>query len=607
MADVFDQAVDQLETHLRDRDFSLIELKDIPDKLSKKGIKKAWLTSTISKLRGKEKLVVGVTQEYPYCPPCFFLDEDLCLTVPHIESDGGVCLMPESGAILPSDPVGVFQQLNKDLKLLLSQSSEENSKDFINEFASYFAIHLDKLGSHKSNNVYGRSILNLEDTSDRYVYLTADYLPKSTFISKEARQKTKKRRKKRKGKNCTLVLSETSNGGKSWLSNRFSLTKEPLIKKIPLIWLDSPLLPQDYPTNNRDILTLTQRKSVEAEAMLIEQTPPLNDRVGLYLALGVKTENGNLIYLLHLQEPPRKGVRSNKIDFFGKRTLTYIGISRVDTEWSSYRAGVGNGKLLSDIKVAIVGCGSLGGYVADQLARAGVCNFALFDSDIYTWDNINRHLLPNIYVGLNKAKAMRTHLTMSFPNTSCRAHSIKIEKALSDNGLLSELKSADIIVSLAGDRNGERFLNYIQRSEKLPPIVYGWTEAYGVAGHAIYISGDNACLQCLCDEFFSFKYQAVEWDNSPIQKIPACGQSFAPYGCTESFPICSMITSLVLEAIMGQVHKDTHRVYFARHEIINNAGGFMKKSSLKYYGELKDGQNFLSLDIEANPKCEVCK
>jgi molybdopterin/thiamine biosynthesis adenylyltransferase len=54
-------------------------------------------------------------------------------------------------------------------------------------------------------------------------------------------------------------------------------------------------------------------------------------------------------------------------------------------------------------KAVIIGCGGLGGYVIEELARLGVGNLVLIDSDVIEEHNLNRQLLATVNV-LNRPK-----------------------------------------------------------------------------------------------------------------------------------------------------------------------------------------------------------
>jgi molybdopterin/thiamine biosynthesis adenylyltransferase len=63
-----------------------------------------------------------------------------------------------------------------------------------------------------------------------------------------------------------------------------------------------------------------------------------------------------------------------------------------------------NQLLLFQSRVAVLGCGGLGGYVVEQLARLGVGCIVAIDPDIFEEHNLNRQLLSSIAL-LGKSKA----------------------------------------------------------------------------------------------------------------------------------------------------------------------------------------------------------
>ena len=68
--------------------------------------------------------------------------------------------------------------------------------------------------------------------------------------------------------------------------------------------------------------------------------------------------------------------------------------------------GADNLSLLAEKKVAVVGLGSGGGFVALSLAMSGVANFVLVDDDALERGNVSRHVADLRYVGRNKAAAV---------------------------------------------------------------------------------------------------------------------------------------------------------------------------------------------------------
>jgi hypothetical protein len=70
------------------------------------------------------------------------------------------------------------------------------------------------------------------------------------------------------------------------------------------------------------------------------------------------------------------------------------------------RAGPGRTNLAGK-RVAVVGCGAVGSFLADALARAGVGSLTLQDGDVLRPGNLVRHLADDRHVGLSKAESVR--------------------------------------------------------------------------------------------------------------------------------------------------------------------------------------------------------
>ena len=70
--------------------------------------------------------------------------------------------------------------------------------------------------------------------------------------------------------------------------------------------------------------------------------------------------------------------------------------------------GIEGQKRLCDATVAIFGVGGVGGYAAEAIARAGVGEIDLIDSDAVSVSNINRQIIAlHSNVGESKVEVMR--------------------------------------------------------------------------------------------------------------------------------------------------------------------------------------------------------
>lgn len=73
-------------------------------------------------------------------------------------------------------------------------------------------------------------------------------------------------------------------------------------------------------------------------------------------------------------------------------------------------------------KIAVVGCGGLGGYVLEQLGRIGIGFITAIDGDTFAESNLNRQLLcHNENIGKNKAQSAKERLTLINPDVQVAA------------------------------------------------------------------------------------------------------------------------------------------------------------------------------------------
>lgn len=80
---------------------------------------------------------------------------------------------------------------------------------------------------------------------------------------------------------------------------------------------------------------------------------------------------------------------------------------------------------LIESRVAIFGVGGVGGYAAEALARAGVGQIDLIDSDRVSLSNINRQIIAtHDTVGMYKTEAMRERILSINPEAKVTCHSV---------------------------------------------------------------------------------------------------------------------------------------------------------------------------------------
>ena len=260
--------------------------------------------------------------------------------------------------------------------------------------------------------------------------------------------------------------------------------------------------------------------------------------------------------------------------YFSAATLARTNVSRVDSSWVHGRDLDKQHGMCREAKVAIIGCGSIGGGVASLLAKSGVGSLFIVDPERLVWSNIGRHVLGGDSVGEYKAEALASGIRGQLPHVrSVEARHQAWEELGEDD--LAKLAAMDLVVSATGSWPAEGMLNEWHRSEGREfPIVYGWTEPHAVAGHAVVICSDGGCLQCGVDATGQCKTRVADWpDGTPNRQEPACGGYFQPYGPIEVENVVTLIAELCLDCIVRDISVSTHRIWAARRALVDRAGG----------------------------------
>jgi adenylyltransferase/sulfurtransferase len=154
--------------------------------------------------------------------------------------------------------------------------------------------------------------------------------------------------------------------------------------------------------------------------------------------------------------------------------------------------GVEGQARLQRAHVLLVGCGALGGSLAQSLVRCGVGTLTLVDRDVVEPSNLPRQVLfePG-HVGRPKAEAAREALARIGGPTRVAAHALHVD---ADN--LEELARGCDLVLDGTDNLATRYLVNDLCVERGLPWVYGGV--VGASGLVLpIVPGRGACLRCL--------------------------------------------------------------------------------------------------------------
>ena len=129
--------------------------------------------------------------------------------------------------------------------------------------------------------------------------------------------------------------------------------------------------------------------------------------------------------------------------------------------------------------VAIVGCGSVGSKVGAMLARSGVGQFLLVDSDVLLPDNMVRHDLDWRDVGAHKADGLARRIKNVRPSARIQVRRLKLagqESGGDADTALSALAKCDLIVDATANSEVLNLISAVSSDAKNPVL---WAKVFG--------------------------------------------------------------------------------------------------------------------------------
>ncbi len=522
-------AVDAVRTELgKDNVF-----QSIPENTANPALKECsaiWRTKI--NVSGKDWTVdIGLPKLFPDEPPRAYVYgwEELFLRNPHVMKGGFLCTIPSSAALDSSDPVGLFRHVYEQAKAILIGVDTD---DFKEEF-SYYWNRCTKEGA--------QSVLIIDPIDNLGGSFPVNF---------------------RKGYVCIASSVERLN---EWVKNLTGKQPGSTDQSLGiLISLPTPLLPQDYPTTLKDLLSLSETVDHRAAEMIKDHIVNIREK-GLVLLSQKEGEGvayGGIIFEgLELCQNSSveltHGFRQGRVprDLLLERATNIINsigiirskVIRADHKWIHSRGG--DGQDLSQRSILLIGCGSLGGYVAHLLARAGVGKLTLIDNDLLGWENVGRNILGASSVDLSKAGALAEKLKQELPH-------LTIDGIIEDWRNVFDSKPElfykhDLIISTTADWRCEKPLNFLARKTQMPTLLLGWLEPYAVAGHCLLISRNGGCFECGVNEFGQFQDNVANFKTKTISKEPGGCAYYQHYGPTSLMPVASMISSVAIESLIN--------------------------------------------------------
>ncbi len=497
-------------------------------------------------VEAESDLLLALTDLYPNALPIVALpDPPEAGRFPHVEIDGTFCLAPTSVLMeLPADIRHAEHVVMEACKVLRQGLNDENQEDFLDEISTYWT-----LGQPDAKDIW---LVTGRTGTTRLLHV-------ATL------------------KNA-VVLGDSAAHLKTWLSNLIPGLSVQAKPAAVLLNLPEPLYPPSYPKHTGDLLTLAATAGDEALNLLTAVLKPGSFGYIVFsfehnrqpVLLGIRANIGTRFSAGGKSHRPLwQGYRKDKIPnkillqriADAKFPLVRTQVKQVNSDTLLNRTVGSHAQALSNISVAVIGCGAVGGMVAQLLAQTGIRRLTLVDGDILTWQNIGRHVLSGQSVGMNKAAGMKADILARFPDYDVEAVPKRWEQAWKEAPDI--FKEHDMIIALSAEWLSDSLLNSLSKQGiDMPPVLFGWVEAHALAGHAVAVLPEGGCLHCLTDKLGEFQHSvSVVPPEHGIQREATCGAFYQPFSAAAATPVSAMVVKTTLDALTGRIEYSEHRTW----------------------------------------------
>lgn len=317
----------------------------------------------------------------------------------------------------------------------------------------------------------------------------------------------------------------------------------------------------------------------------LERSFTSGDSLTRYVAL--RAANGTYLFgatlptLLRTQE--FRKTRQSRLPDVLNRFSSKVAVERMsgvpaDADYIFSR-NLGNMTNLSGKRILLIGAGTIGGFLAHQLAQSGAGSdggrLTLVDMDELRTANLGRHLLGVPYLHRNKAEACCAFLKQQLPMLDI----VSVSKDALDF-LIGRQLPFDLIIDATGEEAVSLALN--DRASRLigtwPPIIFGYLMGNGAMAQALFTGEPGyACLKCLKPKLSGeprFRSLRPNVEVTKVANMECADPLHIPYPVTRSVAAASLICEMVLAWAGGNIG---HR--FRSHLFDEKRAFFVKDSS----------------------------
>ena len=231
---------------------------------------------------------------------------------------------------------------------------------------------------------------------------------------------------------------------------------------------------------------------------------------------------------------------------FATQPVDRVVVTRADPSRLDLRTSGEERDLSGEINV--IGCGSVGGFIARALAYARPSTLRLVDNELLEVHNVPRHVCDLTSVGQNKAEAVGGLLRRSDPSLQIEPYPQDVLEILRTSA--TRLVPAKLTVVSLAKIAPERTINEVARGTDLGVAAYVWIEPHAIAGHAVIVPPKGrGCFECLVQPDGELGVGVLRNRDSFTLNDAGCRGSYIPYGGLDLEIFSTTIARHVLRAL----------------------------------------------------------
>lgn len=221
-------------------------------------------------------------------------------------------------------------------------------------------------------------------------------------------------------------------------------------------------------------------------------------------------------------------------------SVTPMSVVRIDDRYMAQR-NVPGMRTLAGKRLVLVGCGTIGGYLAEMLIKAGAGTsggqLTLVDFDSLYPQNIGRHRLGFSSLFLNKAIGLTEEFRRLAPGADIRALPVNVQKA--------QLGEVELLIDATGEESLGHWLceHYLAAM----PMLSVWIEGPGTAVRALLrATKTGACYRCLYNANHRGLLSTIVGAMPTLMAGQGCEGLYVPFPASVSVQAASLGGEMVL-------------------------------------------------------------